>query len=538
MYINDSIYLQSTLVPDTDEDLRATAGFIDGQKFYFAAYKLNGIQEGATAVYTYSTVTNKWTPDGAPLGVVPDNSTVYRFVAYSYFGSTDEPTTSIDFSKDLVWGSIETAIDDTEASRTLNINMLHKLARVKVRVKSGITGVTVTDLTGVEVEGGSQATLNPFDGSFSFGNPVTQEVEFNKSTLPNAQIESAYRVILPVLSAPARVKFATVKISAVVAAFANQTVSFRSTLDAGTSYILVVDLKKCVWARSNIYWDATLNNGEGALTFVPAGFDTSKEGYQGVFFKWGSLVGISPAQTGGSNNFSTSTPVYIPTYNKTTYSSSTWVMDDDHSYTSWPQTASGVAENDAANIPYMDGNCGYDSNSTFSSYLTDAARNTDAMYEARRGDICKYLNKTGVVSGNYRMPKSYEIKISDGNWNTSTPSSDGWLKGTATWPNWQTDDNRAAGDPDGRADLLDPEKNHVDKVLGSGINPSKGNLVFPASGYRSSSSLNGVGGYGYYWSCSSYDAVRGFATYLQDDRMVGGWYNYRSFAYSVRCVRD
>jgi hypothetical protein len=328
---------------------------MNGQKLCFAAYKLDGTQEGATAVYTYSTVTNKWTPDGNPLGVVPDNSTTYRFVAYSNFGETTTPGTSIDLTKDLVWGSAEKKIEDTETSRTVTINMLHKFARVKVRVKSGISGVNITALSGVEIEGGNWTTFDPFDGSFGTVGSMTQGVSFTGS-FPTAQLESTQRLVFPVSPAPTKVKVGTVKVSAVGTTFSNSTVEFNSVLSGGTSYVLVVDVKKCVWSRSNVYWDGS------KMTFVPAGNDLSKQGYQGLIFKWGSLVGVSA--TGGA-------PFTVYPANATPYTTSSWIA-----------------------IPYEDD----------LDVTTVGAPNTTTL----KGDICKYIN-----SG-YRLPKNSEFGTGSG----------------------------------------------------------------------------------------------------------------------------
>jgi hypothetical protein len=360
MYLNDSIYLRTTLVPDSVDEttfdgdqLRATTGFTDGQKLCFAAFLTNGTQVGTTAIYTYSTATNKWIPDGDPLGVEPNNSTMYRFVAYSYFGSTDTPgLSSFDPSKDLIWGSVEKRVEDTEVSRTVVINMLHVFARVRVLVRS--TGANITTLSGVEVEGGKQATLTPFSGGISWGGAVTQNVSIASS---GNNIYSSYRTVTPVTPAPTTVKVGSLKVSTSSTTFSNRTVSFNSTLNAGTSYTLVVDVKKLVWARSNIYWDGS------KMTFVPAGTDNSKEGYQGLFFKFGSLVGISPRK---------------------------WVDNSTLVYeagNSTPTTASWY------DILYWDdlGVVGNPNTSTL------------------KGDICKYINSA------YRLPQSGEFDTA-GNW--------------------------------------------------------------------------------------------------------------------------
>jgi hypothetical protein len=548
MYINDSIYLLSTLAPDEEEttfdgsQLRATTGFMDGQKLCFAAYKLDGTQEGATAIYTYSTVTNKWT-SSAPLGVVSDNSTTYRFVAYSNFGETTTPGTSIDLTKDLVWGSAEKKIANTEVGRTVNINMLHKFARVKVRVKSGISGVNITALSGVEIEGGNWTTFEPFDGSFGTMGSVNQGVTFTGS-FPTAQLESGQRLVFPVSPAPTKVKVGTVKVSAVATTFSNSTVEFNSALNGGTSYVLEVDVKKCVWSRSNVYWQEVTDDQDpkypGYLTFVPAGNDLTKQGYQGVVFKFGSLVGVSPAQTNGSDVFSGSpVPIYVPIV-AATLANSTWkvvsvnTMKDD---TDFPTVASNWTW---STIPFMDEQYNTAGSVAFgrdNRLVIDDAQNTVLEYQGFRGDICQYISKTGAVSGSYRLPTSSEFgPYTTGSWNTLTPNADGWQQGSGLFFT-----NNSAGKPDGTANLLVAADNNGNVVYGSGINRPIGDVVFPASGLRhgsGSGDLNYVGHYGLYWSGST-DNNPTSAYYLLFDHGGLGqnvYWNRDSGAF-VRCVQ-
>jgi hypothetical protein len=69
-------------------------------------------------------------------------------------------------------------------------------------------------------------------------------------------------------------------------------------LSAEKLYTFTATLKPSRWASSNISW-----NGGGALTF---GLGDTMYAYQGLFFKWGSLVGISPVGAWADNT----TPLY------------------------------------------------------------------------------------------------------------------------------------------------------------------------------------------------------------------------------------
>jgi hypothetical protein len=331
VYVNDSIYLRFTLRPDMEGGTAGDGGqlrdaafmeggaagdegqlraepFISGQKLCFAAYLADGSTVGS-AVYTYSG--GGWVADNnQPLEVDADNSTVYRFVAYSHFGSTTTPsTTGLDPSEDLVWNYAEKKIEDTAEGRKVSINMEHLFARVKVRVNSDIEVggelVKVSELIDVEVVGEAKAAFDPFDGSFGAGTAPAQFFDFDTST-PAAVIDSDWRTVLPVTTEPTTVKLG--KISVVDKGGAgysvtDQTILLDSELEAGKSYILQVDLKKVekfVWAKSNIYWDGQ------AMTFVRAeSTDNSKQGYQGLFFRCGGLKGTGTG-TWTVNN----TPIY------------------------------------------------------------------------------------------------------------------------------------------------------------------------------------------------------------------------------------
>jgi hypothetical protein len=335
---------------------------------------------------------------------------------------------------------------------------------------------------------------------------------------------------------------------------ANKTATLITALNAGANYTITVRLRVPIFARSNIYWD------NQKLTFVPADGTTDNQGYQGVFFRWGSLVGVSPALTEEpesegtmTDDFLPSTPIYVPVFNTTTPTSSTWkatignAMKDDAAFpnvkSNWTDWATTSADNaaSAANIPYMDGSYAKSDEMVYGrdkTYVIDAALNRDTTYQGFRGDICQYLGKTQTALEGYRLPTSYEFGVSNGayRWTSGTTSSDGWQKNTDPLPA-----NNAAGKADGRANLLVATENNGGTIYGSCINTTMGNAVFPSSGYRvvNGGSLYAVGLSGYYWSGSAgNNATRGYYLYFDSAEVAPHYSIYRSYAFPVRCVKN
>jgi hypothetical protein len=75
------------------------------------------------------------------------------------------------------------------------------------------------------------------------------------------------------------------------------------------------------WAGSNIYWDGT------KLDFEKNPYEMGKSTYQGVFFQWGSLTGVSPVGT----DWSGSIPIYSNSGGQST--SATWSSIDRYTET-------------------------------------------------------------------------------------------------------------------------------------------------------------------------------------------------------------
>ncbi|MBF0647878.1 BACON domain-containing protein [Dysgonomonas sp. GY75] len=252
------------------------------------------------------------------------------------------------------------------------------------------------------------------------------------------------------------------------------------------------------WAGSNIYWDGT----SSSLTFddVSTSGPSPHETYQGVYFKWGSLWGISP-QGNWSDN---STIVYVP--------------DGSGGYV--PNTASSWSS-----VPYWDP--GSISGNRDQKYLTETVH-TPANIVNGQGDICKYLTELngGTLYGKkWRMPTSNEFNSvvpgeesstyftpsnsDDYAWEWSGTAGTANVGGTATFPN--------------------------------GVRKSKsiGTPFFPASGSRNDNAgaLNDVGTGGCYWS-SSPNGTNGCGLDFSSSYVNPSDNGSRAGGLAVRCIAE
>jgi hypothetical protein len=489
----------------------------------------------------------------------------YHFICISYNSSTlpsssdytvdsNLPTAfSVDKTKDLLWWHSTSAETITASGIDLDIILKQKLAKVKVKIdcdynkwkigvgddKVSIKDVALSDkmnlLTG-DVAG--EAADTQLFSSFTATENATSQTSNELRIMPKASSTITVTVLEKAVSR-----------DGVVTAFpsADKQVTLTTPLIIGTSYTITIRLRVPIFARSNIYWDATAEK----LTFVtakepPTIDDDTKAGYQGVFFKWGSLVGISPV-----GNFSGSTDIYVPVV-KSSLPASTWKATTGNAmaanntdfptvssnWTTWTEISSSSDAPDT-DIPYMDRRYAKAGETTYgrsNTYVIDAALNLDTTYQGFRGDICQYLGKTQAALSGYRLPTSYEFgSNSDTSW--GAPNLNGWQINTA-FPAA----NISAGYVDGTADLLDDAdgKNGGKKVYGSAINKTMRDVVFPASGYRepTAGATTGVGSLSFYWSGAAHNATYGCDLYFQSGYINPGDAFHRSFAFPIRCVKN
>jgi hypothetical protein len=278
------------------------------------------------------------------------------------------------------------------------------------------------------------------------------------------------------------------------------------------------------WAASNIYYDGS------KLTFKEYNYpcDNGEDMYQGVFFRWGSLVGLDPGTGLVSSLLSAiwndNNMIYSPIYDSGTPTNSTWT----------PET--GKVWNDA-DMPYVTGGTGDASTDNL------ASESTPANYAARKGDICRYLTATGAVQGSYRMPVLNELRYGhrDGVdsrtiewdytvWSDGTPTNGYWaMIGTVEeWGAYGT----------GITFTLNPNGTYV---FHTGANYSD-YTKFPMSGWMENTgedgSLGHMGNNGRYWSGSAVSIVGSAGNISFTQYGITLTSDSRGHAYSVRCLLD
>ncbi|MDR0940499.1 MAG: hypothetical protein LBN29_14335 [Mediterranea sp.] len=276
-----------------------------------------------------------------------------------------------------------------------------------------------------------------------------------------------------------------------------QSLSFRT----GYTYTIKSKIAKrpVEFAISNIYWDSVNQRLTFDTTETNPATNWAK---QGVLFKWGSLVGISPAQQPlNSNDWSDEVTVYVPPVN-----SASWYAGraDGASY--------HTGNNSYTDIPCMVPNV------IDEYFLTDPANNTPATYAAYQGDICQYLGQIGAAAQGYRIPTIREFALGRM-----------WKSVTGT----NSEDN-GAGTEDGQASLA------LYEYVTNGTNslPSSGRRL---DGTNIIGKLDDVGNRrAYYWAADARTVGFGtaiVASELTDASSLDASGMAPSWAFPIRCVK-
>jgi hypothetical protein len=297
--------------------------------------------------------------------------------------------------------------------------------------------------------------------------------------------------------------------------FPSVLLSYRQPLTAGKSYTLRINIKRNpAWAASNIYWDGS------KLTFKEHGDPcvNHENYYQGVYFKWGSLVGISPK--GEYFVDAGPTPIYVYHGGQWRATSLTAAYNTDPSLC-YP----GFESAEYTGIPYVTTGTGLRTEDNLGDWFPDFPDN--------KGDICRYIGERGGPSG-YRMPKSSEFEVGGDHsvvrvtYSWTAAATIGWVNGG--FPSTEVISNDATG----RQLFGYPNSSTGGYATNAGS-------TFPASGSRvhnlTARALQ-VGTIAIYYSSSANDEM--FAHYIYmtyigvyiDDLFI------RNIACPVRCLLD
>ncbi|MDR1527138.1 MAG: hypothetical protein LBS46_05640 [Dysgonamonadaceae bacterium] len=326
------------------------------------------------------------------------------------------------------------------------------------------------------------------------------------------------------------------------------------TLEAGKKYTLTLKFKMPKFASSNIYWDAVGQK----LTFKPYDLNPgtiypTEQQYQGVFFKWGSLIGISPALTNNvtdqtqfhsgtnmsPNQGTDGTLIYVPTYNPLNMSFSSWTKTNLSTFTNGRVANLTFAYPAWDSIPYA-GDTGYAGYASarwpYVNYTPPTDWNTSELtdlstthYTDYVGDICSYISQTqaimdysGSTRGFYRLPRCEEFGPfpDDNDW-TVIPVVNGWTKVPAA--DW--------------TDMFNYDE-HGTYLISNGGKFSATANFFPASGYRSGPQLVDSGSWVTYQTSTVVDMIYNYTFALDNVYVVPTSLAFRYYGGSVRCVLE
>jgi hypothetical protein len=284
------------------------------------------------------------------------------------------------------------------------------------------------------------------------------------------------------------------------------------------------------WAASNIYYNGT------TLTFDQVGVgDTNPDDEiddsgqkQGVFFKWGSLIGIAPTPATYNGN---GTLIFHPTATSDGACSG-YTQKQVSDYLT---LADIKASSSMTTVPGGDGNAIYE--------VDDAGRGQ--WY----GDICAY-----ITGGTWRLPTQTELAYyapgSAGSWSwTSDATTDGKFYKNASFPA-PVDSNFSLSTPSSAGYNRAYGIDRVTETQGSGFGymlPEVGAplVILPASGLRyAGSPTTGadadatirIGSHGYYWS-SDHNGTDALGLHFTNEAFDANSAIPTSWAASARCIK-
>jgi hypothetical protein len=227
----------------------------------------------------------------------------------------------------------------TSATAGSNITLVHACALIRFNLRLNTAGKAITKITMsadnagvfirslVYLEYKSDGTVIQYAGRYSgTDNVLTLNIQNDdKSTNLSEDRDLVAYMMQPVGDDGLDISGRLIKVSAidedgkVYSRLLDLTDKAAGTevLEAGKCYTFfsstTTALAEDNFAGSNIYWDGS------KLTFVKEPYDMSKVMNQGLFFKWGSLVGISPLGA-----WNTDTSAGTPWYDTTAHNGGAW----------------------------------------------------------------------------------------------------------------------------------------------------------------------------------------------------------------------
>jgi hypothetical protein len=516
-----------------EEDLSAlrnvtTLGSVNPVKFRVIA--VNSSDNKVYSYADYTTGSNSITRDASTPDLHVLSGGSYYFVCISHNNMTlpNPPDVGDDLStktvaitagsNDLLYQTFTPAGVISATGLDLSFtNMRHQFVKAQLKLDAG-SGKTITAVPGsISMDAPTSGTFDLKDGKFSSSSGTTLFTgwtDLNTQTVTSGEFTFLPKATDYTLSWPAEAVTVT-EGATQRKTVAGNTIILNSKLLAGRSYTIALKFYRLPrFAGSNIYWDGS------QLTFDPHGTNTNTK-YQGVFFKWGSLIGVSPAQTiisGRARDYFSSgtvansgqndgTPIYLKV-------NDVWVKTNVAYATTQGWFGNGAVSNtideDAwSPIPY------YTAESTYgNTEKTLLDNSTTANFNAHKGDICYYIDK------DYRMPTGLELD------SLVTASSYSFDHGGFT------------------RDYYDvPGTSDNDKAGKYAFTTNYGTLtgyVLPASGRRDNGDglLDDVGSNGGCWSGSARSSTTAYCLYFGSS--VAYAYEdgslYRDEGFSVRCV--
>ncbi|MDR1884297.1 MAG: hypothetical protein LBR26_16180 [Prevotella sp.] len=297
------------------------------------------------------------------------------------------------------------------------------------------------------------------------------------------------------------------------------------------------------WAGSNIYWDGS------RLTFDDTNNRTN-EAYQGVFFKWGSLYGLDPSYTSqGSTSWGSSCRVYVPNWNHTNPTSSTWTNTTVGSTYTWTAIPYAEGQTGATDQKFayltMDAGATATANTSVGGHVP--VKGKSVANQKMIGDICRYLTETGRAPGSpgvrWRMPTAAEFASPT----TASPAiaatTDYALAGTFSGSGLTTTVNDATGKW-----IVTSSTNHPGRrkqyshiwTAGSAASQlaAADQPFFPAGGYRENGGLLNAGCHGSLWSSSPGGNSNAYYLNFPIGDVIPAFNYDRTLGFVVRCVKE